>query len=178
MPPPKRKPDASERLGVPKARLAAPVKRLVGRPTKYDPMYCDEVVDLGAQGYGPTAIAHQLGVLRENLIQWTEKYPEFARAMKLARQAEQFWWEEAGRSGLYLERFNSAVWKTSMQARFREEYTERKVTELVGEGGGPVQIQPIRLAVEDMSVEARQALREALIKARSAPMIDHDEDEP
>jgi len=188
MPPRKKtppKPEAQHRLGVPGnivvpadkiGRSIEKLKRQVGRPTTYQPEYCDAVVELGVQGHSLTSIAHLLGVLRQNLIDWASQHPEFSAALKRAKQAEQHWWEEAGRAGLFLDKFNAAVWRTSMQARFREEYTERKITELTGEGGGPVQVQPVRLAIEDMSHEARDELRAALMKAR-LPVIEHQEDD-
>lgn len=188
MPPKKKpppKPDASQRLGVPKGLLVPAdkidqsvekLKRSVGRPTTYQPEYCDAVVELGAQGHSLTSIAHLLGVLKQNLIDWGNKHPEFSAALMRAKAAEQHWWEEAGRAGLFMDKFNAAVWRTSMQARFRDEYTERKITEVTGDGGGPVQIQPVRLSIEDMSPEAREELRAALMKAR-LPVIEHREDE-
>ena len=173
--------DARDNLNIPEDKLPV-VKRPVGRPTKYLPEYCEKVVELGAQGYSLTAIAHLMGVLKQNLLDWAERHEEFSAALKRAKAAEQFWWEEAGRSGIFMDKFNSTVWRTSMQARFRDEYTERKVTELVGDGGGPVQIQPVRLAVDEMDGEAREALREALLKARQQALpqpqtIDHDPEE-
>ena len=41
---------------------------------------------------------------------------------------------------------------------------------------GPVQIQPVRLSIEEMSPEARDELRAALMKAR-LPVIEHQEEE-
>lgn len=182
-PPPK--PDASQRLGVPKDvlvpadKIAANIdklKRSVGRPSLYMPEYCDAVIELGAQGHSLNSIAHLLGVLRDNLLDWADRHPEFSTALKKAKMAEQYWWEETGKAGMFMDKFNATIWRTSMQARFRQDYTERKITEVTGEGGGPVQIQPVRLDVEALSHEAREELRAALMKAR-LPVIEHQEDE-
>lgn len=169
-----------ENLGIPEDKPIA--KRPVGRPTKYRPEYCEQVVDLGAQGHSLNSIAYLLGVLRQNLYDWADQHEEFSSALQKAKLAEQHWWEEAGRSGMFMDKFNAAVWKTSMQARFRDQYTERKITEITGDGGGPVQIQPVRLEVNQMDGEAREALRELLIKARQQALpqpqtIDHEPEE-
>jgi hypothetical protein len=67
------------------------------------------------------------------------------------------------------KQFNALVWKVSMQARFREDYTERKVQEVSGPNGGPVQsVVEQRTAIDatKLTPEQRDALREVLMAAK------------
>jgi transposase-like protein len=121
-----------------KAPAKEQAKRPVGRPSSYDPAYCDRVLELGAEGMGPEEIAGTLGVTRTTLYQWRDHYPQFLTALERARALEQLWWEAAGRKALYADKFQQAVWSKSMQARFRDKYTEQQVTTLQGPNGGPI----------------------------------------
>jgi hypothetical protein len=139
-----------------------------GRPSLYRPEYCERVVDLGAEGKSPAQIANNLGVLRETLYDWAEVHPDFSTALRMAKLAEQNWWEEAAMDGLKADKFNALVWKTSMQARFREDYTERKVNEVVGKDGGAIQMETKTTTVDAsaLTAEEREALRVALMAAK------------
>ena len=110
-----------------------------GRPTEYDPEYCDEVVALGQQGKSVAQTACALGVHRDTLYEWAKVHPDFSDAFTYARQCAQSWWEDKGQSGLDQSGFNASLWSRSMAARFPADYTERKQTELTGRGGGPVE---------------------------------------
>jgi DNA-binding XRE family transcriptional regulator len=54
-----------------------------GRPTDYDPAFCEMVVDSMSAGYSKTATAGKLGVTKQTLLNWCEKHPEFFDAVKL-----------------------------------------------------------------------------------------------
>lgn len=101
-----------------------------GRPSSYDPSYCEQVVELGKQGKSQVQIAVALDVSRKTLWDWSEAHPEFSAALTRAKECEQDWWENAGQVGLTGDKFNSAVWSKSMSARFRDDYTERRQTEV------------------------------------------------
>ncbi len=53
-----------------------------GRPTKFDPSYCDEMIEDGKLGYSLTAFAGKIGVARSTINQWGEDHPEFSEAIK------------------------------------------------------------------------------------------------
>ncbi len=145
---------------------AAPAKRPVGRPSMYRPEYCELAIEIGKRGGGPNDIACEIGVLRENLYEWAKVHPDFFTALKQAKQHEQKWWENKGIEGLGADKFNAMVWKVSMQARFRDDYTERKVTELTGKDGGAIQTET-KMAIDasKLDPEAREALRAAALAA-------------
>jgi transposase-like protein len=97
-----------------------------GRPTSYRPEFCDDVIELGKQGKSQVQIACGLDVDPKTLRDWAEAHPEFSLALSRAKAFEQDWWENAGQTGMTGDKFNAAVWKKSMEARFRDDYTERR----------------------------------------------------
>ena len=69
------------------------VKRPVGRPSLYDPAYCDQVIELGNQGKSIEQIAAKLGVSTRVIFDWKDKHPEFLHALDQAKELELDWWE-------------------------------------------------------------------------------------
>jgi len=65
-----------------------------GRPSKYSPAYCDEVVDILSQGHSLTGFAGHIGVTRETVWAWTKEHPEFANAVKAGQAKAVVWWEK------------------------------------------------------------------------------------
>lgn len=69
---------------------------------------------------------------------------------------------------MYDPSFNAAVWKTSVQARFRQDYTERK-EQIVQGGEQPILVaQHKRIDVRLLEPEQREALKQLLITARES----------
>ena len=56
-------------------------KRPVGRPTKYDPAYCDDVEAEMGNGLSLTAFAGVIGVSRSTINEWIDANPEFSEAV-------------------------------------------------------------------------------------------------
>jgi len=113
-----------------------------GRPTLYDPAYCDQVRELGALGKSIEQISYKLGVSLRVIYDWKDKYPDFLHALDDAKIAEQNWWEEQGQ--LYMlehkdaAKLNASIWSRSMAARFPKKYRDNSKVELTGEGGTPL----------------------------------------
>lgn len=144
----------------------APKKRPVGRPTKYKPEYCERVLELAEGGSGPAEYAADFGVDRTTLYDWAAAHEEFSTSLSRAKILEQAWWERAGRNGMYLDKFNALVWKTSVQARFRDDYTERKVTEVSGPEGGAIKFEAKTVDARSLDPEQREALKQILLAAK------------
>lgn len=153
------------------AAKPAKEKRPVGRPSLYRREYCDRVIEMGKQGYSMASMASMLDVDKATIIDWRTKHPEFATALSKAFIHAQHWWESVGVNGMMDggKNFNALVWKVSMQARFRDDYTERKVQEVSGPGGGPIETkteQRVKLDAEKLTPEQRDALRAALLSGK------------
>ncbi len=118
--------------------IVKPVARGRGRPTKYDPAYCEEIVAMGQQGFSFAEMANGFDVVRETLTDWAKAHPDFSDALHRAKSASLAWWENEARTGLNKgSAFNAALWAKSMSGRFpAEPYRER--AEVSGPNGGPI----------------------------------------
>ena len=55
-----------------------------GRPSEYDPKFCDLVVSLGGEGKFPVEWAAEIGVTKKCLLGWKLVHPEFCDAYDIA----------------------------------------------------------------------------------------------
>lgn len=53
-----------------------------GRPTKYDPKYCEMLIEHRSQGFSMESFAAKIGVNRDTLLEWARVHPEFSGAKK------------------------------------------------------------------------------------------------
>ena len=117
-------------------------KRPVGRPSLYDPAYCEQVVALGKLGKSTEAIGSILGVGTATLYRWRDEHPEFREALELAKDHELYWWEEQAHSYMVETkegpRLNASLWSRSMAARFPKKYRESVKQEITGAEGAPL----------------------------------------
>jgi transposase-like protein len=117
-------------------------KRPVGRPSTYDPAYCEQVVELGRIGKSVEQIASRLNVSLRVLYDWRDKHEEFLHALELAKQHELSWWEEQAQAYMVenkeSDRLNASLWSRSMAARFPKKYRESTKTEITGADGAPL----------------------------------------
>jgi Helix-turn-helix domain of resolvase len=114
-----------------------------GRPTKYDPTYCDEVIEWGKQGFSKTHICTLLGITRETLYNWTQTYTEFFDAINKAMHHSQVWWEQRAMWGITqpASQFNTGLFNKMVSCRFPHDYRETTRTEVGGiEGGVPIPV--------------------------------------
>lgn len=117
-------------------------KRPVGRPSLYDPAFCERVIELGKLGKSVEAIGSILEVGTRTIYRWVEEHEEFRHALELAKEHELRWWEEMAQ-GYMLEhkdgeKLNSSIWSRSMAARFPKKYRESVKQEITGENGTPL----------------------------------------
>jgi hypothetical protein len=98
----------------------------MARPSDYDPAYCEQVIELGKEGKSKAQMAAAFDVSRQTIDNWAAAHPEFLEALSRSDAHAQNWWETKGAEGMEKPGFNAAVWKKSMEARFRDDYTERR----------------------------------------------------
>ena len=130
------KPKAKSKGGAPLGNKNA-VGNNGGQPTTYDPKYCEMVIALGKAGKSQEQISAEIDIPRSTMASWAQQNVEFLAALTRAKELEAAWWEDKGQEALENKDFNAAVWKKSVEARFRDKYTERK--ELTGADGGSIQ---------------------------------------
>ena len=54
-----------------------------GRPTKYDPKFCEIAIEVMGRGFSKTALAGHIGVSRDTLLEWSKEHPKFSGAIKI-----------------------------------------------------------------------------------------------
>lgn len=127
-----------------------PAGYVFGRPTLYDPSYCEKVIEWGKLGKSRTWMAANLGVARETLDNWADAQPDFLDALSRAKALEQAYWEDAGHDGMTSDKFNSGVWSKSMAARFPKEWREN--VKVSGDEDNPIRHSIIERTIIDPAV--------------------------
>lgn len=163
------KPKRTPRKSIIKPKEAQ--KNPVGRPTKWDPKYCQEVIDFMAQGYSLEAFCGHISVGKEAVYSWREKYPEFSYAVNEAFNKCRVFWEAAAINGLFTEKgksINSTVWIFNMKNRFG--WRDQQSLEVTGSINQNIQVahtlQP--LSIEELYEQYNQK------KLASAPKLLED----
>jgi transposase len=148
-----------------------------GQPEKYDPAYCELVLEWGQQGKSKTWMAAELGIAKQTLANWADQHPEFLAALTRAKTLEQKWWEDAGQRNLTTSGFAQTMWGRSMAARFPDEWRETSRQEIGGKDGGPLQVD-----VADVSaLEVARWVADVLTTGASLPakaITDESEEKP
>lgn len=106
----------------------------VGRPTKYKPEMCQEVVKFMAQGYSKEATAAFLDISVDTFFRWQKENEEFSEAIKEGSAKSLLFWEKLGIAGALgkVDGFNASSWIFNMKNRHK--WTDRidNKTELAG----------------------------------------------
>jgi len=99
----------------------------MGRPTDYDPAFCDKVIELGKAGASKAEMAAELGVVRQTLDNWCEQHREFLDSVKQAVSWSQAWWEKNGRIATFggTEGFNATSFIFNMKNRFPADWKDK-----------------------------------------------------
>ena len=129
-------------------------KRPVGRPSKYDPSYCDKVIEWGKQGYSREMIAGELDVSWNTLLSWCDAHSDFLEALDTAKMHEMIYFEKIGIQHMVEapqgNRLNAAIWSRSLAARFPQKYRENNKVEVVGKNDGAVQVDIVHDFAQDL----------------------------
>lgn len=138
----------------------------VGRPSKYRPEFCEQILNLGARGKSVSQMASYFNVNRKTLDQWALDHEEFSAAFTQAKEYGQTFWENVGEKGLFERNFNSALYHNTMRSRYRGDYGEHRVNEITGLNGGPIiSADYRRIDVKLLAPEDRDTLKMLLLAA-------------
>ena len=121
-----------------------------GAPTKYRPEMCQKIIDLGREGASITEMATKIGISRETFNVWRKDNEAFGKAVEIAVQEAQTWWEAKGREATFGGHpgFNATAWLFQMKNRFGQDYSDVQRTEISGPGGQPL-VQTVQFVVID-----------------------------
>ena len=107
----------------------------VGRPTKYDPSYCDLIVEMLAEGASLTEFRAAVGgITWQTLSNWKEAHPEFLEALNKAESVGQAYWEKRLRTDLMFDnKVNSPLVKLYFANRFN--WHDKQQTDVTSSDG-------------------------------------------
>lgn len=69
-----------------------------GRPTTYDPKYCDEIITFMSDGSHVIEFAAEIGTHKATLYRWAEEHEEFRDALEVAKTKSLRWWIRLSKS--------------------------------------------------------------------------------
>lgn len=112
---------------------------MAGRPSKYAPELCDQLVEMAKEGASLLECALELGVCKQTLFNWAEQHPEFLDAIKRAKAYRQVWWERVHRKCAMLGDGNSSAIQFGLKNIAPDDYRDKVEQEITGAGGGPME---------------------------------------
>lgn len=129
-----------------------------GRPSKYSPAYCNEVIECLAKGHSVTAFAGEIGVARSTVFLWAAEISEFSDALKVGQAKATSFWEDilvkVARDG----GGNATATIFGLKNRAGDDWSDKTTTEVTGKDGTP-------LIPEQTPTEVARALAFLLAKA-------------
>ena len=69
----------------------------VGRPSKYDPAFCEDIVAYCQDGSSISSFAASISVSRSSITEWATEHKEFSLAVKSAKTAVAAWYDKVAR---------------------------------------------------------------------------------
>lgn len=116
-----------------------------GRPTKYKPEYCEQLIKHMAMGLSYETFGATINVAQSTVYLW-EKHPEFSEAKKEGFDKSRLFWERLGTAGAMgkIKNFNVTAWIFSMKNRFK--WTDRLESNV--NHGGQIEIPAVKFIVE------------------------------
>lgn len=69
-----------------------------GRPTTYDPKYCQAVIEHMSEGASLTSFAASIMCSRSTINEWMAANPEFSESVKIGKALCAQWWENVSRT--------------------------------------------------------------------------------
>lgn len=118
----------------------------MGRPSKYDPAFCEAVVAHMSDGASLTSFAAEIDVARSTINEWIGQHPEFSEAATRAKAKCLAWWEKVNRDNAQTGKGNSTscvFGLTNMSAD--GEWRNKQEHEHAGKDGAPLPAIEIRL---------------------------------
>jgi len=144
-------------------------KRPVGRPTKYKPEYCEQIIELGKQGKSIAQMASHFDVDKASIFDWDKSHPDFSTALARAKAHSQTWWENTAQQNMDNRNFNAQLWLKSVASRFRDDYTEQTKTEITGRDGAAIKMETTqKLDTSILDSDQRESLKQILLLAQAS----------
>lgn len=127
----------------------------VGRPTKYDPAYCEAVIEHMRDGASLTSFAASIMVARSTINEWIDNHPEFSEAVKIGKAVCAAWWETVNRGLAMGEAGNATSCIFGLKNMAPDDWVDRKAIEHSGPEGGPIKTETRNQSIDDLVAEAK-----------------------
>lgn len=104
-----------------------------GRPSLYDPAYCDGIIEHCATGASITSYAAEIGVCRDTISEWAKQHSEFSVAVKRAKAKAAAWYDLQARNITSGDKSGNATLAIFGLKNFApEDFKDKVETELSG----------------------------------------------
>jgi len=120
-----------------------------GRPSKYDPDFCDMVEETMRAGFSKMAAAGRLGVCYNTIRAWMDEHPEFLQAVKRGEAARTEKLEADLLSAETGPQVTSRIFALKNAAP--DEWRDKQQTEISGPNGDAI---PTKLIIENVVTSA------------------------
>lgn len=120
-----------------------------GRPSKYEPSYCDAIVAHCEDGSSLSSFAASINVARSTLNEWGEQHPEFSEAIKIAKAKVAAWYDKTARNVAANGGGNAALCIFGLKNFDELDFRDKQEYEHSGPGGGPIQITDMTRLSDD-----------------------------
>jgi len=116
-------------------------KRKIGRPSKYDPKYCEALIDHMKKGLSYETFSAVIDVDDDTLYEWEKHHSEFSEAKAKAFKLCQLWWETTSGQGArgQIKNFSAPMTIFNLKCRFPKNFREPLRVEHTGVDGKPIQ---------------------------------------
>lgn len=138
-------------------------RRPIGRPTKYDPSFCDLIIEEMGKGYSLDAASVRIGVNASSLYLWQQQHPDFSKAIEEGRRRALQWWEDRALNVADGKPGNQQMISLALRNRSRAAngWVDTQKLEHSGPDGSPIQTQNT-LDVSGLNSDQLDALMTAL----------------
>jgi transposase-like protein len=138
-------------------------RRPIGRPTKYDPSFCDLIIEEMGKGYSLDAASVRIGVNASSLYLWQQQHPDFSKAIEEGRRRALQWWEDRALNVADGKPGNQQMISLALRNRSRAAngWVDTQKLEHSGPDGSPIQTQNT-LDVSVLNSDQLDALMTAL----------------
>lgn len=102
------------------------MSRAVGRPTKYEPRYCEMLVQHMAEGASMTSFAAEIDVARSTLNEWAAQFPEFSEAVTRGKAKCAAWWERVARANAVTGNGNATLVVFGLKNMAQEDWRDKQ----------------------------------------------------
>ena len=89
-----------------------------GRPTDYDPAFCDIAIEFLRKGKSRIQLCEKLDIAKSTMQLWEKIHPEFSAALEKGITFSESKWHTRGESNLKNNKYNTKMYELQMRNRY------------------------------------------------------------